>query len=471
MKLILSIFFTIVAILLTPNAYAQNGTYRHDVQYPFLIVSDDTTSQAPVFSDKEFYEYSASVQFEVSKSDISPNNPFLKLYNDVIIPAVNDRHLQLRKVFIRGAASPEGPYEFNRKLGKDRSMALLTELRRNLMHQYIASDIEINSVTEDYGLLCILMEEAKDKDCSIVKRIYDECQGDELCCKQKLMSVDGGALWTRLTHTYFPKLRSARLILWFSKPDRMHTPDAYRTRDTLYIYRKDTIVIKEELHSSIREMYDHTTNSFRDYQETDTVMRHPLFALKTNLLFDAATLLNGELELPVGKRFSIMAESTWPWWLDRSHNKWCVEMGSVGLETRLWFHKWRRHSTFSDWKRYNNSPLHGWFAGIYANCGYYDFQLKERSGSQGEFAGAGVSLGYSSYIGRHWRLEFSVAGGAALYRDRKYYIEDNTPSEPDREQHLWKDGVEKKHTWIGPTKAKISLSYILTRKCKKGGKK
>lgn len=473
-------FFIFLLVAVMPEeATAQKNVYVHDIQYPFLVVSDDTVKNSPVFSDEDFYEYSTSILFEVGKSDIRKDDAFLQFYRNTILPSANAAHLQLRKVFIRGAASPDGSYAYNQQLGKDRSMALLAELRKDLLFQYLTTDTEVNSITEDYGYLCILLQKAGDKDYAVVKKIYDECNGDEQCCKQKLMAAQNGALWKRLAQKYFPQLRAARFILWFSKPDREHAPVVVSTRDTIFV--RDTVVVAHQTqinHIGMTGMGGGLTSTsarrmLQELQEedTDTIYHHPLFAVKSNLLFDVVTLLNGEIEVPVGQRYSVMAEATWPWWLDKKHNKWCVEMGSVGLEARLWFRKWQRHNTFNKWRYQRNAPLHGWFVGAYANCGYYDFQLKKREGSQGEFAGAGISLGFSSYIGRHWRLELSLAGGAAFYKDREYFIEDNTASQPDREQHLWKDGAETKHTWIGPTKAKVSLSYILTRKCKKGGKK
>ena len=45
-------------------------------------------------------------------------------------------------------------------------------------------------------------------------------------------------------------------------------------------------------------------------------------ALKTNLLFDAVTALNFEVEVPIGKRFSVMVEDVFPWW--ETGNKYWV---------------------------------------------------------------------------------------------------------------------------------------------------
>lgn len=473
--------------------WAQKSLYRHDAQFPFIVITADTVNVAPKFTDEEFYKNSSGVMFEIGKSLIPVTDKFYNTYRDEVLPMINRRHLQLRKVYVRGAASPDGPYPGNQRLGLDRSNSLLSMLRNDLAHQYLDLDAQVNSITEDYGYLCFLMEAANDPDYTFVKSIYDQSKGNEIFCKRKLMAAQKGALWKRLNEKYFPKLRTARVMLWFSEPDKAHAPEKEiilppntggitsikkqsSRKDTLFltdtvVVSKTTVIDKKDTVIIRNGTFVNVPTDTLTKEDNDTIFHHPLFAVKTNLLFDAATLLNGEVEVPIGNRFSLMGEVIWPWWLDKKHNKWCVEMGNVGLEARYWFKKWKRHNTFKKWESENNAPLHGWFIGAYAHGGYYDFQLKRREGSQGEFVGGGLSIGYTSYIGRHWRLELSLAGGIAQYKDREYYIEDNTPSDPDREQHLWKDGEEKKSKWIGPTKAKVSLAYVITRKCKKGGKK
>ena len=42
---------------------------------------------------------------------------------------------------------------------------------------------------------------------------------------------------------------------------------------------------------------------------------HPLFALKTNLLFDVALIPNFEIEIPIGRHWSVNGEYMFPWWL------------------------------------------------------------------------------------------------------------------------------------------------------------
>lgn len=527
--------------------HAQENSYRYDTEFPFIVITSADVDQLPAFSDQEFYEHSNSVIFKVNKTDVSYDDPFFELYYSRLLPYINERRLQLRKVFVRGAASPEGSYNGNRLLGEGRSQKLITLLRQGLRHQYVESGEDISAITEDYGYLCLLMREANDPDYAVVQAIYDECDGDEPCCKKHLMAYDKGRLWNRLLRTYFPRLRAARFVLWFSEPDAEHAPVPVPTviparRDTIYL--NDTIYVRRPVvvepfpggpyygpygpgpfgpglgadslggpgygtpyicngRIHIGCIHDPELHP----APADTLMRHPLFALKTNLLFDVATFLNAELEVPIRSRWSVMAEVVWPWWLQRSHNRWCNEMGSVSLEGRFWFRPWQYHSTFRQWRDSHRAPLTHGFVGAYVAGGYYDFQLPTKydypeglsnydyylKGRQGEFLSAGLTLGVSRYLGRRTRFEASIGVGAAYTEYRTYHIDANNDIEPDRDQHLWRDEHDGKYDmlswlhlrdpnprsnrryfWVGPTKAKLSIVWLLTKPCrknKKGGAK
>ena len=130
--------------------------------------------------------------------------------------------------------------------------------------------------------------------------------------------------------------------------------------------------------------------------------RRPLLALKTNLLFDAALMPNVEIEVPVGKRWSVNGEYAFPWWqFDRG--KYCMQVLMGGLEGRYWLGSRK--------SREDREVLTGHFLGLYAGGGKYDLQWGEK-GYQGEFfIAAGVSYGWATRIARHLHLEFNIGIG------------------------------------------------------------
>ncbi len=77
------------------------------------------------------------------------------------------------------------------------------------------------------------------------------------------------------------------------------------------------------------------------------------FALKSNLLYDAVTVLNVKGEVPIGRRFSIEADWTFPWWLwEKEQN--CIQILAGGVEARYWF-----GNRYNEWLRRSASPSGG----------------------------------------------------------------------------------------------------------------
>ena len=175
--------------------------------------------------------------------------------------------------------------------------------------------------------------------------------------------------------------------------------------------------------------------------------RRPLFAVKTNLLFDAALMPNIELEVPIGKRWSLNGEYMFPWWLIND-DRYCLQILMGGLEVR-----------YRPGKRSGRDVLTGHFIGLYAGGGKYDLQ-RDKNGYQGEFfIAAGVSYGYAHSIARNLRLEYNIGIGMLRTDYRHYHSRDN------HRTLLWQENGED--TWLGPTKLKISLVWLITGKNKK----
>lgn len=175
--------------------------------------------------------------------------------------------------------------------------------------------------------------------------------------------------------------------------------------------------------------------------------RRPLFAVKTNLLFDAALMPNIELEVPIGKRWSLNGEYMFPWWLIND-DRYCLQVLMGGLEVRYW-----------PGRRSGRDVLTGHFLGLYAGGGKYDLQW-DKNGYQGEFfIAAGVSYGYAHSIARNLRLEYNIGIGMLRTDYRHYHSRDN------HRTLLWQENGE--YTWLGPTKLKISLVWLITGKNKK----
>lgn len=465
MKRILTI---ITALVLTALCcQAQDAAYRQDKDFPFIVITTASDEETPQFKDEEFYTMSTGVIFQVNKTFIRPDDPFFTLYEEEILPRITLQHLQLRKVFIRGAASPEGPYANNRRLGQGRSKALLDALRSRLRNQYIETDAEVSSVTEDYGYLCYLMREANDPDYQTVQDIYDLCRGDEPCCKQKLMAAQGGKLWRRLLKEYFPRLRSARLILWFSEPDREHAPLSEITP-----LQADSVTLLGLPEPQMAPLVYPSpwAGTIAEQAPAQEYIRRHLIAVRTNLAHDLfympqfgwAMSPNVQLEYyPLDGHYTYNAGLTWG-----THRHWDTQeffqVRDVQLELRRYFR--------------GNGDFTGLYASAYAHGDKYGIGLSPKKGWQGEGGGAGLGIGYVMPLNRRGNLRLEAMATAGFYLtyydpyiygnpitgtiDGDYYYEYfGAASDFKKRNHQF--------SWFGPTNLGLQLTYDIIYRKKK----
>jgi len=167
-------------------------------------------------------------------------------------------------------------------------------------------------------------------------------------------------------------------------------------------------------------------------------------ALKTNLLYDATTTPNLGLEVGVGRKGSVqLFYGLNPWKFGHGDDMKYVKHWVLNPEYRHWF-----------CHRFNGS-----FIGIHAFGGQYDAanvkmplgwwsELQDHR-FEGWFIGGGVSYGYQFVLSEHWNLEAAIGLGAA-YIDYDKFACGVCGKKLD-------DGHK---TYIGPTKAALSLLYM-----------
>lgn len=195
------------------------------------------------------------------------------------------------------------------------------------------------------------------------------------------------------------------------------------------------------------------------YQPYDGPDYKPLFAIKTNLLYDVLTVLNVEVEIPIKERWSVAWEHTFPWWIwdngEEDSSRHRLELLSENIELKYWFGD-----------RTDKMQLTGWYMGVYGHSGKYDFEYS-REGYQGEYWGIGLTGGYAHTINKkgNLRLEYSVSAGYVDtdYRDYEAFFGADDLWHPIRLSSN-QAGI------LGPTRARISLEWMLFRKVKKGGR-
>ena len=91
---------------------------------PFSYLYFLGPDEKPSLTEEEFYALSLKVIFPVNKYVLPQDNPVLRQLADEVIPMLNRDSLELVDVMMRGAASPEGPWRWNKFLGEHRGQAL-----------------------------------------------------------------------------------------------------------------------------------------------------------------------------------------------------------------------------------------------------------------------------------------------------------------------------------------------------------
>lgn len=160
-------------------------------------------------------------------------------------------------------------------------------------------------------------------------------------------------------------------------------------------------------------------------------------AIKSNMLYDVTTTLN--LGVEVGLRSRMTMD------LSANYNPWR-------------FHDYRlKHFLIQPELRYwTCEKFNGHFWGVHGFYGKYNVgglpfnDNMKHNRYQGHLYGGGISYGYQWILNNHWNLEASIGVGYAYLQDRKYPCANCG------------DMIKKAHhNYIGPTKAAISIIYII----------
>lgn len=401
---VLMIAFVVTVSMGSSNCYAQDNQSSKVVIY-FHTGKSDIVSD--YMSNKVSLEKLDAIFSQENKSDIESVN-------------------------IDAFASPDGTTALNDRLAQQRAEAVKKYIVGNYPN---IPALKINSVGVgvDWSLLRELVE--KDKNTpqrENILRILRSVSDVPNVTTNELMALGGGS-WDYMLKNMYPQLRVATVVTVVVKPKTPEPPVEVLVEATEVV---EPIVV-EPMTEPVAEAI----------VISETFAKKPLFALKTNLLFDIATALNVEIEVPIGKRWSIAGEYIFPWWLWEKKQT-SLEVMNGNLEGRYWLGN-----------RENREVMTGWFAGIYGGGGYYDLEWKKK-GYQGEFYSVGLTGGFTHKIGKNLRMEYSLGLGYLGTKYRKYKACD-CPEDGDWHLIRERSGHEN---WIGPTRVKISLVWMLNKK-------
>lgn len=371
----------------------------------------------------------------IIKADYMGNDTTLTILKNIISSIEN-----YKKINIFVYSSPEGGYNINANLARKRGVSIYNYLKKVARRKYISlnninldSIITITPIPENWdGLYKEIINSYNRENKEEILKILNSNK-DKQEQKEAIKRLDNGESWNYILSNIMENLRYAALI---------------KVEKKLPTELPELSIMAQPAPQVTTEREPLIDKSYKKIEPPHyTKERHTIFALKTNLLYDAVTILNAAIEFPLGNSpFSILYTQQFPWWRwGEGNNEYCIRDVSWGGEFKWWFKR--------------KDKLLGHYLGVYAEYGKWDIEWKRDFCYQGEFTSSGLSYGYAMPIGKRLNMEFSLSAGYASIPYRHYIPADDYSV-------LVKD--PKKHgTWnyFGITKAQISLVIpILTTK-------
>ena len=387
----------------------------------------------------KIYFHKGRTEIDLSLRD---NRRSLEKISRRILEYRPDTAFSICKIMVVGAASPEGSIELNRRLSELRAKRLFDHV---CGYSPLPDTLKTSVfVGRDWRGLLRLVENdpgmpGKSETVELLQGIVSEVEasGNGENKINELKRLRYGIPYRYMYRNLFPDLRASCLYIWYESKRKSFPAMQVisHLHDTLYLPCK-------------LSPFGGETGGFQSGE------KHGPFcmAVKTNLLYDAVLIPDIGVEFCLGKNWSVAGNWMYAWWKsDRKHNYWRIYGGDV--ELRRWFGR-----------RAVEKPFSGHHVGLYGQIVTYDFELggKGYLGDKWSYGG-GVAYGYSLPVGHRFNVDFTLGIGY-LGGSYKEYI-------PLDGHYVWQ--TTKKRRWFGPTKAGISLVWLIGRgnySRKKGGR-
>ena len=343
---------------------------------------------------------------------------------------------KLSEIIIEGTASPEGKQRWN---------TTLSQRRAEQIRKYILANTSVQPHTitwkftgSDWETLRRMVQQ--DPNVPHRNRVLEflaQTNGSTAtdATVAALQKMEGGTPYKYLYHNIFPKLRATKLEFVYERIPNIGilSPMEY------------TSVVKSQAEHQQQpiQITELQENVLTTEQVTTQEEEHKFFmALKSNLLYDVAITPNIGAEFRLGKHYSVQGNWMYAWWKS-DPDAWYHRTYGGDISLRRWLGK-----------AHHNRPLTGWHAGIYAQMVTYDFEWGGRGYLGDRWSwGAGIEGGWSKAVGKRLNIDFSLNFGYLTGEYKEYLPIDGC--------YVWQ--ATKQRHWIGPTKAEVSLVWLIGR--------
>ena len=400
---------------------------------------------------------SVKIHFRQSQSkldlDYRNNREALQRIADSLRTAEDDSILELRKVDVIGGASPEGTARINKKISERRAKSLFDYFADAL--DVPSSDLNFKYLGRDWAGLRELVEgDAGVPYREEVLRLLDDILAEQEGAKRsagdpllRLKRLKNGVPYRYMYRELFPELRASTLEVSYERVPFRGVHIEPEEPEQVYIEPVDTV--------------EADTVAVDTAVAEEKACRPFYMDIRTNMLYDAAAVPNIGVEFYLGGNVSVGANWQYAWWkTDRRHRYWRTYGGDVNV--RWWFGK-----------AAHEKPLTGHHLGVYGQALTYDFEWGGKGCLGGKPGGTlwdkmnwgvGLEYGYSLPVAKHFNIDFTLGVGYLTGEYQEYLPVDGC--------YVWQ--ATKQRHWFGPTKAEISLVWLIgCDNCnrKKGGER
>ena len=342
---------------------------------------------------------------------------------DSLVALINrirhDERVGLAYVWVGGSASPEGPVQWNKKLGDYRSRRLADYL---LEHTDLPSSmLRVENLEEDWYSLARTLEQSdyqyKDTLLNIIAHEPDWNRRKERIC-----ALDGGRTWRWLIRELFPPYRNARVVI-VCYAEQIRIP-ATRPCPPAWHYAAVPETMKPVA--------------------VPRIPSERFFAVKTNGLFVAALVANLGFEVELWEKWSVDVPVYYSPYDITDTRK--LRLLAVQPELRRWMRK----------------AGEGHYVGVHAHLAGFNVAVNDHGRYQDPnhaLWGLGVGYGYAMNLGRkkRWGVEFNLGLGFAEYDYDAYRNWQNGPKFRSGSDWYWgltRAGVSVSYKWYKPRKSR-----------------
>lgn len=378
----------------------------------------------------------SSVTFVVNGSDIDAsygrNAESLDRIRCFLDSIARDSSLMITSVVYTGYASPEGPAAANALLARKR-MAALEDFVMKAATAPLPDEISRSYEVKGMESLAEVIEKSDIAHREEAMKILgDETRSDEVKIN-RLRRARSGRIWREIV-PLLEELRYASVTFNYVSLEEITRLLSGKLIDPVCVTETEEV---NEPETEIMASADTVDSNYPPV----SVSRRPFYAsLKTNALYDLLLIPSVGAEVWLGRMMSVNANWSYAWWSkNRRHNYWRYYGGDIAV--RRWFGR-----------KAAEKPLTGHHIGLYAQIMTYDFELggKGYMGNKYNYGG-GVEYGFSLPMARRFNIDFTVGVG---YLGGEYY--EYTPIDG---HYVWQ--ATKQRRWFGPTKAEVSLVWLI----------